>query len=258
MGHAIQEFASMNFDFTEEQTMLRSVVTRFLGDTYSFDQRNRRLADHSGFDAGFWKALADDLGLLGALLPQEFGGLGGGSTEVMLIMEAFGEALVVEPFLETTVLGGGLLKAIRGARSDDLLSGIVTGDVRLAVAAGEVGGGFVLNDVATSARRTDGGWQLNGTKPVVAAAPSATHLLVVARTSGDRYWQDGLSLFAVPVDAQGIEMHCYRLIDDRPAADITFHDVALPADALLGKEGSLYPILDEVMVSIDLSDIHFS
>lgn len=237
----------MNFSLTEEQALLKSVAARFLVDHYSFEQRRQRLADKGGFDAGIWHALAHDLGLLGAPLPQDVGGIGGGPVETMLIMEALGEALVIEPYLETVVAGGSLLRLAGGERAADLLSGIVSGDVRIAVAANEVNNRFVLNDVATTAVRDGEYWVLSGAKPVVAAAPSATHLLVSARTSGGRNDRDGISLFVVDSADEALKSHKYRLIDDRPAADMSFDRLRLPADALIGPEGGIFPMLEQAM-----------
>jgi alkylation response protein AidB-like acyl-CoA dehydrogenase len=233
----------MNFSLTEEQRLLTDSIARFLAERYNFEERRRLLARSSGFDASAWQAFATSLGLLGATLPEDVGG----PVETMLIMEALGRALVVEPYLETVVIGGGLLKRVPGERALELLSRIVLGQARLAFAAAEVGARYVLHDVSTTARREGDGWVIEGRKPVVAAAPTATHLLVTARTSAGRRDAQGVSLFLVERDTPGLTTRSYRLIDDRPAADLVFEGVRVDSDALLGGLDAAMPLIELVV-----------
>ncbi|MFV3131582.1 acyl-CoA dehydrogenase [Niveispirillum sp. KHB5.9] len=146
--------------------------------------------------------------------------------------------------MESVILCGSLLTQAGGVAADGLLSGIVTGEVRPVPAFGEKTSRHAVHDVTTRAQRQGDGWCLNGAKDVVVGAPHASHLLVTARTSGERRDRHGLSLFIVPTDHPGIERHNYRLIDERPAADLTFHDLDLPADSLLGSEGDALPLVE--------------
>lgn len=237
----------MHFTFTEEQLLLRDSLTRFLSERHDFGARQRSLAAHNGFDSGLWSAFASELAILGATLPETAGGFDGGPVETMLIMEALGGALVVEPYLETVVIGGAILAAAGGRLAGDLLAGIVAGDVRLGLAANEIAAGYALAEVATTARPDGNGWVLDGAKPVVWNAPSATHLLVSARIGGKVHEPGGISVFIVPIGTAGLVIHPYRLIDDRPAADIELRGVRIGAEALVCPEGAALPLLERAV-----------
>lgn len=234
----------MNFTLSEEQVMLQDAVTRFLREKYSFEDRRRLIAKASSAPS-VWEGIAS-LGILGAALPEKLGGLGGGPVETMIIMEALGQALVVEPYLETTVIGGGLLKRAGGDRARQLLAALAAGEAKFAFAASEPTSRYALEDVSTTARRVGDGWLLDGAKSVVDAAPVATHLIVTARTSGQRRDQAGVSLFVVDKAVEGLTAHEYRLIDGRSAADIQLDGVRLPASALVGVEGKSLPLIEQV------------
>src|SRR5215469_12132002 len=152
----------MDFSFTEEQTLLRDSLSAFLADTYDFDKRRAAVASPAGWRPEVWKALAEDLGILGASFPEDLGGLGGGPTEVMVVMEEFGKALVVEPYLGTVVIGGGLLTRAGSESSKEMISRIIAGEARLAFAASESQARYCLHDLETTARKSGAGWTLNG------------------------------------------------------------------------------------------------
>ena len=217
----------MNFDLSEEQAMLRDMLRRYLREQYDFETRRARVRAGRGRDAALWQGLAD-LGILAVLLPETAGGLGGGPVETMVVMEALGEALVAEPFLETVVIGGALLRAC----GSDLLPEIATGTLRIA---------SVLEATTLRAEPAPSGWHLTGQAPVVIGAPGASHLILAARTAGD-----GPSLFLVETGTPGIILHGYQLIDDRPAADLEI-DAHLPAEALLGATGTAGPLIETVL-----------
>jgi alkylation response protein AidB-like acyl-CoA dehydrogenase len=237
----------MNFDLSPEQSLLKEAVNRFLTDRYSREERGRIAAGAAGFSRTLWQALAQDLGILGAALPEASGGLGGGSVETMIIMEALGEVLLLEPYLETAVIGGGFLKRTDTDSARTLLGEIVAGHVRLAFAASEPTARYAWHDVSTVARREGESWSLTGTKTVVCAAPLATHLIVSARTAGTQRDRSGISLFLVEPNIKGLTAHGYRTIDDRRAADLQFDRVRIPAGALLGENGRALPIIEQVM-----------
>jgi alkylation response protein AidB-like acyl-CoA dehydrogenase len=237
----------MNFDLSNEQLLLKEAVSRFLKDRYPLEERGRIAASPEGFSPGLWKTFAEGLGILGAALPEAAGGLGGGAVETMIIMEALGEALVLEPYLESAVIGGGFLKRIAHDGARNLLGKLVAGDVRFAFAAAEPTARSAWQDVSTVARREGEFWSLSGTKAVVCAAPLATHLIVSARTAGARRDSVGVSLFLLEANAAGVTAHGYRTIDDRRAADLVFDQVRVPANALLGEEGNALSIIEQVM-----------
>ncbi|QIG81065.1 acyl-CoA dehydrogenase family protein [Stakelama tenebrarum] len=236
----------MDFGLTEEQTMLRDMLQRYLRDSYDFETRRKRILQ-GGPDTALWQDFAQTLGILAAPLPERAGGLGGGAIETMIVMEALGEALVPEPFLETVVIAGGLLARLPGEASDALLGRIAGGEAKVALAHGEPQSRYALHDVRTTAKAKGNGWVLDGTKQVVVGGPDAVQLIVSARTSGDTRDRDGIALFLLGSDAKGIEHHDYRLIDERGASDLMLRDVHVPGDALLTGEGAALPLIEQVI-----------
>jgi alkylation response protein AidB-like acyl-CoA dehydrogenase len=218
----------VNFELSEEQAMLRDMLRRYLREQYDFETRRARVAAGRGQDAPLWRALAE-LGILGVLLPEAAGGMGGGPVEAMLVSEILGEALVAEPFLETVVIGAALLA---GSAAEALLPGIASGAVRIASS---------LDPAMLEAEPAPGGWHLRGQLSVVVGAPGASHLIGAARTSGD-----GPSLFLVAAGAPGVAIQGYQLIDDRPAGDVEI-DAHLPGEALLGAPGAAGPVIEAVL-----------
>lgn len=235
----------MDFALKPEQSMLQALAKRHLADHYDFAQR-RVIVEGSGHAPQLWKDWAA-LGILGAALPEDAGGTGGGATETMVIAEALGSALVTEPFLETVVIGGNLLKRSGSAIAGTLLADIISGNAILAFAAQEPTARYALNDIGTTAHREGDKWILTGRKAVVVGAPVASHIIVAARTAGQQRDINGISLFLVDRGATGLTSHPYRLIDGRLAADLIFEEVELPAHALLSEEGKAFPLIEQVM-----------
>lgn len=236
----------MDFNLTNEQELLRDGLTKFLASRYDLASSRAAAKTGPGWQPEIWRGFADELGILGATLPEEAGGIGGGPVETMVIAEALGHALVIEPFVDTVVVAGGLLHRSGDAAAAALLEDIVAGTAVVALAATEPTSGDNWRDVSTTARRDGDEWVLNGAKVMAVSAPLATHLLVTARTSGERAGTDGISLFLVEISSMttGFTAHPYRTVDDRRASDLTFADVRLPADALLGAEGQAGPSLE--------------
>ena len=228
----------MDLSLSDEQAMLRDTLTRYLAQHFAFDPHRPRDGK------ALWRALGQDLGVLGATLPAEAGGLGGGAVEAMVVADALGEALAPIPYIDGVVIAGSLLQAAGGERAAALLPQIADGSTRAVLAAGEADSRQALEAVTTKAEKSGNGCVLTGEKVVVAGAPDADWLLVTARTSGAPRDVRGVSLFLVPTDAAGVSRHDYRLIDGLPAADITLAGVSLPADALLGEEGAALPLLE--------------
>ena len=229
----------MDFTLSDEQVLLRKGLTRFLATRYELERSRAAAKTGAGWQPDIWRAFADELGILGAALPEDAGGIGGGPVEVMVIAEALGYSLVVEPYVNTAVVAAGLLLRAGGVRAGALLERIAAGQAIVALAAGEEQSGDRWQDVHTTARRDGPDWVLTGSKVMVVDAPLATHLLITARSDS------GLSLFLVDVDAvgDGITTHGYRTVDDRRAADLELTDLRLPADALLGREGDAWASL---------------
>jgi len=234
----------MNFSLCDEQVMLQDAVRRYLRERYGFEQR-RELIREAASNPSVWNGIVE-LGIMGAAIPEDLGGLGGGPVETMIIAEAMGEALVTEPYLETAVIAGGLLKRIGGEAAAGLLEKLVAGEAKFALAMSERTSRYNIADVTTTARKDGDNWVIDGAKAVVEGAPSASYLLVTARTSGSQRDERGISLFVVDCSAASFTEHAYRLIDDRGASDIEFAGLRLPVDALLGTEGSALPLLEQV------------
>jgi len=237
----------MDFSFTEEQSMLRDTVASYLADNYSIDQRRAALAKEPHWSPKVWKAFAEELGILGAPFPEELGGLGGGHVENMIVMEEFGKALVVEPYLGTVVIAGGFLKHSGHAGAAELIGQIIAGEAIFAFAYAEPQGRYNLADLKTTAKKDGAGYVLNGHKAVVIGAPYATHLIVTARTGGGQRDQDGVSVFIVPKDAAGVTTRDYPTVDGFRASEVTLENVKVDAAALVGPEGKAMPLIETVL-----------
>ena len=245
----------MDFSYTETQDMLRDTLARFLADTYDFETRKKMLAGPEGRDPGVWKALATELGILGAPFAEEHGGLGGGALENMIMMEELGKVIAIEPYLQTVVIGGGALKHAKehggGAMADAVIPAIISGEVVIAFAYAEPQGRYDLANLRTTAKADGGGYVLNGQKAVVYAAPWATHLLVTARTGGSQRERDGVALFLIDAKLPGVVRRDYPTVDGFQASEVYFENVAIPADALIaGGIDLVEQLVDEATVAM--------
>src|SRR3954468_24202699 len=151
----------MDFDLSDEQRLLKESVDRLILDQYQFQQRKQYMAEPTGFSAAMWSRFAEQ-GLLGLPFPETLGGFGGGSVETMIVMEAFGRGLVVEPFFATVVLAGGLLRrAGDAALIGALIPQIAAGKLKLAFGHIERHSRYDLANVSTSARKDGSAYVLN-------------------------------------------------------------------------------------------------
>ncbi|HSN21497.1 MAG TPA: acyl-CoA dehydrogenase [Usitatibacter sp.] len=235
----------MKFDYSEEQRLVADSVRRFVAQDYGFEARKSIVASPQGWSRGVWAKLAE-IGLLGLPFPTELGGFGGRAVDLMSVMEAMGDALVVEPYLSTVALAGRLVaRAGSGAMRQELVAAIVEGRLAMAFAHGEEGARYDLAHVAARASRKGAGYVLEGTKRVVLHAPCADRLVVSARTSGGVADPRGISLFLVDAKARGVSMNAYRTLDGLRAADVRLDSVAVPEDARVGAEGEALPLVEE-------------
>jgi hypothetical protein len=237
----------MDFNFTEEQSMLRDTVASFLQDKYDFETRRKIVASESGWRQDYWSAFANELGILGAPFSEELGGLGGGAIENMIVMEEFGKALVVEPYLGTVVIGGGFLKHSGYSAASDVIANIIGGETVIAFAYAEPQGRYNWANLKTTARKEGAGYVLNGHKAVVVGAPWATHLIVTARTGGAQSEANGVSVFLVEKNSPGIVTRDYPTVDGQRASEVYFENVSVPASALIGQEGAGLPLVEKVI-----------
>lgn len=237
----------MDFNTTDEQTMLRDTVSRYLADTYSFDARMKTVHGEKGWNPAVWKAFAEELGILGAPFSEAHGGLGGGAIENMIVMEEIGRALVIEPYLQTVVIAGGALKAAGGAIADAVIPEIIAGNAIIAFAYAEPQGRYNLADLRTTAKKDGAGYVLNGHKSVVYSAAYATHLLVTVRSGGDQRDKDGVSLFLIPADLKGVSRRDYPTVDGSAASEVYFENVAVGAEHMIGGEGAALPLIEQIV-----------
>jgi alkylation response protein AidB-like acyl-CoA dehydrogenase len=237
----------MDFSYTDTQEMLRDTLGRFLTETFDFETRRKVVASDSGRDPGIWRALATEIGILGAPFAEAHGGFGGDAVDNMVVMEKLGESIAIEPYLQTVVIGGGALKAVGGATADAVIPQIIGGDAIIAFAYAEPQGRYDLANLRTTAKKDGAGWVLNGHKAVVYAAPWATHLLVTARTGGSQREKDGVSLFLIDANGPGIVRRDYPTVDGFRASEIYFENASVPGEALLGGEGTALPIVEQVV-----------
>ncbi|CAN5346085.1 acyl-CoA dehydrogenase family protein [soil metagenome] len=237
----------MDFNFTEEQSMVRDTVASFLQDKYDFETRRKIVASESGWRADYWQAFAEELGILGASFSEELGGLGGGAIDNMIIMEEFGKALVIEPYLGTVVIGGGFMKHSGYAGAASVIEGIIAGTTTIAFAYAEPQGRYTWQDIKTTAKKDGSGYVLNGHKAVVVGAPFASHLVVTARTGGAQRDTGGVSVFLVDKTLPGIVTRDYPTVDGGRASEVYFENVSIPADALIGEEGDGLPLVNKVL-----------
>lgn len=237
----------MDFDFTEEQSMLRDSLDRLLADKYDFEKRRAIMSQPEGWSAEMWAAYAE-MGLMALPFAEEDGGLGGSPVETMIVMESLGKALALEPYFATVVLGGGLLRLGGSAEQRaELIPLVAEGSLKLALAHMERNARYDLNHVETSATKDGGGYVLSGRKNVVLGGDSADRIFVTARVSGDARDKNGIGIFMVAANAEGLSRRGYRTQDGQRAADVTLEDVKVGADAVIGDPKNGLPLLSRVV-----------
>lgn len=238
----------MDFDLSEEQRLLKESVDGLLRDAYSFEQRKRYMKENNGgWSRVIWSQLAE-LGLLGLPFAETDGGFGAGAVETSIVMEAFGRALVLEPYLPTVVIGGGFLRQGGSAAQKAVhIPSIVDGSNTFAFAQLERNSRYDLSDVTTFAKRIGDGWTINGKKFVVINGDNANTLIVTARTKGAQRDKNGIGVFLVPSSAGGISKKGFPTQDRLRGADINFNDVELGSDAAIGDPENGLPLIESVV-----------
>ncbi len=237
----------MDFSFTDEQQMLQDSVQKFVRENYDFDTRREILAGEKGYSEDYWNLFAE-LGWLTVPFSEEDGGFGASAVDLMVMMEELGKGIVVEPFVATAVMAGGLVSGLGSAdQKADLIAKIMSGEVQLACAISEPESRYNLASVSTSATQQGDTFTLNGSKVAVLNGGCADSLLVVARTSGDQLDRDGISVFMVDASAEGVTRQSYRNIDGHTAANIRFDNVQVASDQMLGDAGQALSVLEKVI-----------
>jgi pimeloyl-CoA dehydrogenase small subunit len=233
----------MDFDFSAEQRMLKESVDRLIADRYDFESRKKYLKEEPGFSKAMWAQYAQ-MGLLGLPFDERYGGSGGGAVETMIVMEAFGRGLILEPYISTVVLGGGLVKlAGNEAQRTAILPKIAEGELLLAFAYAEPQSRYDLADVTCAARRDADGWILDGAKSFVLHGDHADQLIVSARIGGDRRSPDGIGLFLVDRNAAGVACRGYQTQDGLRAAEFKLSGVKVGSNDVLGDPSKALPVI---------------
>ena len=234
----------MDFNFNEEQTLIQSQVAQFIQRDYEWEKRQVLVASDLGFSSENWKTFAE-LGWLGISLSEKSGGFGGSALESMIIMEEFGKGLVVEPFLETVILCAGLIDSCGNEEQKaDLLGPVISGEMHLALGFTEPQSRFNLADVTTEAKKKNGDYLVSGFKSVVMNGPNADKLIISARTSGKQDDKEGISLFVIDRNLEGVSLRNYPTVDGRRASEVTLENVIIPSSSLLSEEGKGFQHLE--------------
>ena len=237
----------MDLSLSVEHSILRDSVERFVRESYPFDKRRKIVDESESFLQENWQDFSK-LGWLGLNLPEEFGGNGGSAVDTMVVAEALGPGLILEPFLETVVIGSKLIQIGYNERQrPELLSNLVGGRLILTFAFAEPQSRYNLSDVQLSAQQNGDQFILNGKKAVVRHANSADKIIVSARTTGDRRDKDGITLFLVDRDSQGLSRQDYRLQDGVPASELIFDNVCVSRTAIMSELDCGLPMIELVV-----------
>ena len=237
----------MNFELSEEQKMIQQSVERFVQENYDLTNRVKISSEDPGYSKEYWGSMAD-LGWLGLAFDEEDGGFGGNQIDTLVLMEQFGKGLVLEPFLANIVLGGEIIKrAASSTIKESIIPSLMEGKLQITLAYAEEQSRFDIEDVATAAREEDGGFIINGKKSMVLNAESADKIIVVTRTSGSQVDENGISLFIVDASSEGVEKQNFPTVDGLRASEITFEDVKVSSEALVGEKDKGFKILQAVV-----------
>jgi pimeloyl-CoA dehydrogenase small subunit len=234
----------MDFDLSDEQRLLKDSVDRLVADHYQFEQRKKYIAEPEGWSTAVWRQYAE-LGLLGLPFAEAHGGFGGGPIETMIVMEAFGRGLVLEPYFATVILGGGLIRrGASAAQQQELLPLVTQGKLKLSFAHVERQSRYDTADIATKAVQDGGAWLLDGAKSVVLHGDCADRLLVTARASGGRRDRAGIGLFLVDANGAGVSRRGYPTQDGLRAAEVTLSGAR---GEPVGEIGNALPVVEHVV-----------
>ena len=241
------EVQNVDFSYTEVQQMLQDSVKKFVQKSYDFDTRNTIIASEKGYSVDNWQLFAE-LGWLAVPFSEEDGGLGGSAVDLMVIMEEFGKANLVEPYTATAVLGGSLVANLAiGNQKEALLAGIIGGELQIAPALAEPNGRYNPASVAATAITDGDRIVLDGTKIAVENGPNADTFLISARESGELRDAEGISVFAVEAGTPGVSVRNYRTVDGKQAAEVTLKQVTIAATSRLGEAGAALPGIESAL-----------
>ncbi|ESY44119.1 acyl-CoA dehydrogenase [Mesorhizobium sp. LNJC372A00] len=237
---------AVKVDLSEEQRLLTESVERLMLDKYGFGDRRKYGGEGPGFSQAMWERYAE-LGFLALPFSKEYGGFSGGPIETMIVMEAFGKSLILEPYFATVVLAGGLLR--RGgndALQTELIPLIVNGRAKLAFAYAEPQSRYDLFHVETQANKQRTFWALSGVKTLVLHGDVADKIIVSARTAGGTREKNGIGLFLVDVHAPGLTRRPFLTQDGLRGVEITLENVCVDESNLIGDPEGAFPVISRV------------
>ena len=237
----------MEISLSEEQILLKNSVERFVERDYEFSLRRELAKSDEGFSKELWLKFSE-LGWLGLTMPEKYGGLDGSLVDSVVLMEALGRGLVLEPVLSSVLLGANLLKRVGSSfQQKNLIPKVIDGSLLLSFAFSERQSRYSLSNVEMTARRSENGYVLDGMKSLVLHGDTADKIIVSVRQEGDYSNKDGISLFIVDREAEGVIRRPYPTVDGLRAADIEFKGVSVTEKNLLGKEGKAYLVIEDVI-----------
>jgi len=243
----------MDFELNEIQAMLADSIEKFIVNDYDFETRQKYAGSDLGYSTDVWQTFAE-LGWTSVPFGEDDGGFDGGPVEMMVGMERLGRGLVVEPYLANVVLAGGVLKrAASAAQKADWLQPMITGELQTTLAFVERQARYEINNVTTTATRDGDTWAINGAKSYVLNGDNAELLIIPARTSGEQDDRDGITLFGVAANSDGVEIRGYETVDGNRAAEITLKNVSVSADHVIGEVGEGYAALSEAISDATLA-----
>jgi alkylation response protein AidB-like acyl-CoA dehydrogenase len=237
----------MDFSITEEQSALKDVISRFIDNEYDFERRMKIADGDDAFNREVWNFFVEQ-GFTAIPFSEQDGGLDGGNIEIMLIMKEIGRGLVLEPFLENIVLAGGILKRLGTVEQKERwLSEIINGEIQATVAFTEPQSRFNLNDIATTAKKQNNQFILNGKKSFVLNGGAADLIIIPARTSGSQSDTHGITLFGISKLNDGVIFNTYKTVDGHSATEISITNLEIAADCVIGNVDEGYECLEETI-----------
>ncbi len=234
----------MDFELNEIQAMLADSVEKFIVNDYDFETRQKYASSEPGYSKDVWQTFAE-LGWTAVPFSEGDGGFDGGPVEMMVVMERLGRGLVVEPYLANVVLAGGVLRrAASDAQKAEWLQSMIAGELQTTVAFVERQARYEVNNVSTTATKDGDSWVLNGAKGYVLNGDTAQLMIIPARTSGDQSDRNGITLFGVTTDSEGVSVRGYETVDGLRAAEVSLENVSVSADNVIGEAGEGYAALE--------------
>ncbi len=238
----------MDFAFNEDQEELRSMAQAFLEEKSGSEQVRKAMESELGYDPELWREIGSELGWTSVHIPEEYGGLGLGYVELVALMEIMGGALLCAPFFSSVGLAANaLLVAGSEEQKRQYLPGIAEATTRATLAYSGVSGAWDASTICVTAARSGDEYRLSGTTTFVVDGHCADLIIVAARSATSEK-EEGVSLFVLPSDVEGLRRRQLPTMDQtRRLAEITFDDVRLPASSLLGEEGAGWPMLSRTL-----------